>query len=772
MFGGIIMHMHHPLFDLGDLSSLWQSTVGIEREALRVNLDGTLSDRPHYPEWGTRNHQPYIQTDFAESQLELITPPTVSARDSLNWLAASHQIVQESMADNEVLWPFSTPGIIPEDDTTIRIAQLENPDEYAYRDYLAQVYGKHVQLLCGIHYNIQLNPELIKRKYHLQAEESPNEESLKDTMNDLYMSIGRKYLQNRWLLTYLLSATPFVAPNYATKLFGAPSQDSMRSFRQSRFGYHNDPDLTVSYTNLENFVTDVEAAVEKGQLILEKELYRDVRFRGQAEYRDLINHGIQYIELRNFDLDPYHAYGISERNIEFVKLFILTLLFMPSENSDELLAQADQMNQTVAEADALAPLPYLKEAEEIFTYMKRVALELDQQMDLDTHFQDMVTEKQTQLHQPELTISGKIFQEVQTADNFVQYGLDIAQHHLKTYTERSYNLHGFENYELSSQDVIKHAIRAGIKIEELDPSENLLKLTYGDHFEYVRNGNMTQLDSQISYFVMENKVATKKVLAADGIQVPAGSSFSSFSAATAYYSQLPFDEFVVKPKNTNYGLGISIFKTRPSKENFEEALRIAFDEDETILIEAFAHGTELRFYVQDSEVKAICERLPAHIIGDGISTINQLVDQTNADPLRGPKHQTPLTNILKGREEHLQLAAQNFTFDSIPVKDQIVYLRENSNISTGGISIDRTEDTHQDYHDIAIKSAELLGANFCGVDIIIEDYTKPVQQTGDYSVIEANFNPAMMIHLFPGQGKARPLGKEVLRQLFPEVNFD
>lgn len=186
------MHIHHPLFDLSDLSSLWQSTVGIEREALRVNLDGTLSERPHYPEWGTRTHQPYIQTDFAESQLELITPPTVSARESLNWLAASHQIVQDSMAKTEVLWPFSTPGIIPEDEAAIKIAQLENPDEYAYRDYLAQVYGKHVQLLCGIHYNIQLNPELVERKYHLRAEEASNALSLKDTMNDLYMSIGRK----------------------------------------------------------------------------------------------------------------------------------------------------------------------------------------------------------------------------------------------------------------------------------------------------------------------------------------------------------------------------------------------------------------------------------------------------------------------------------------------------------------------------------------------------------------------------------------------------
>lgn len=393
------------------------------------------------------------------------------------------------------------------------------------------------------------------------------------------------------------------------------------------------------------------------------------------------------------------------------------------------------------------------------------------QMNLDHHYEKIVDSKYTQLEQPEMTISGQLFSDIDQPENFLQAGLDIAQHHLKTYTERDYNLHGFEKYELSTQDLLKHAIRAGIKIEELDPSENLLLLSYHDHSEYIRNGNMTRLDTQISYFVMENKVATKKILAKDGIQVPAGTSFDSFNAASAYFSQITFNEFVVKPKNTNYGLGISIFKSMPSKDNYDEALRIAFDEDDTVLIEAFAHGTELRFYVQNQEVKAVCERVAAHVVGDGSSTINELIDLTNSDPLRGPKHQTPLTSILKGREERLQLAAQNLTLDSVPDENQIIYLRENSNISTGGISIDRTEDVHPDYMNIAIQSANLLGANFCGVDIIIEDYTKPVQQLGDYSVIEANFNPAMMIHLFPGKGKARPLGKEVLRQLFPEVDI-
>ncbi len=141
------MELKHPIFHLNDLGSLWQSTIGLEKESLRLKQDGTLSDSPHSAEWGTRTQQPYIQTDFADSQLELITPPVKSAKEAIKWLAASHQIVQSTMTeqhDDELLWPFSGPALLPDDPAVIKIAQLDKPEEYQYRAYLAEVYGKPV----------------------------------------------------------------------------------------------------------------------------------------------------------------------------------------------------------------------------------------------------------------------------------------------------------------------------------------------------------------------------------------------------------------------------------------------------------------------------------------------------------------------------------------------------------------------------------------------------------------------------------------------------
>lgn len=771
------MELNHPIFQLKDLSSLWQSTIGLEKESLRLKQDGNLSDYPHSAEWGTRTQQPYIQTDFADSQLELITPPVKTAKEALKWLAASHQIVQTTMTeqhDDELLWPFSGPGLLPEDTDAIKIAQLENPDEYQYRAYLAEVYGKPVQLLCGIHYNFQINPALIEAKVSNYNENL----SIKEVTNDLYLMLGRNYLRYRWLLTYFLGATPYLAENYSTNLFGSPKETTMRSFRQSQYGYQNDPDLSISYASLEAFVTDVENAVTSGQLSLEKELYRDVRFRGQKQYRELLTDGIKYIEFRNFDLNPLDPYGMTSEDILFTKLFILTMLYIPQVERDEDVELGNIMNHVVAATDSLAPLAYKEEGVELLTAMQTIARTLDEQQLTDGFFEKIVTDRIPLLDSPELTLGGQLVLDIEAKakakgleakDYFLEYGLDLARQHKEVYLKRPYNLHGFENYEISTQHLLTYAMKAGIQIEELDPSENLVKLTYNGHSELVKNANMTAFDTQISYFVMENKVATKKILAENGIHVPAGESFTTFEEASQYYPLIGFEQFVVKPKNTNYGLGISIFKAHPNRENYEEALKIAFAEDETVLIEAFVPGTELRFYVQNGEVHAICERQPAQVKGDGHSSVSELIDRVNENPLRGSNHRAPLVEIGKGRLEQLQLKGQNLSLASIPEKDQVVFLRENSNISTGGLAIDRTDEVHQDYKDLAIKSAKALGANFCGVDLIIKDFLQPIQSDDDYAAIEANFNPAIMIHLFPEQGKARLLGIPVLQQLFPEA---
>ncbi|EUJ26158.1 bifunctional glutamate--cysteine ligase/glutathione synthetase [Listeria floridensis FSL S10-1187] len=221
----------------------------------------------------------------------------------------------------------------------------------------------------------------------------------------------------------------------------------------------------------------------------------------------------------------------------------------------------------------------------------------------------------------------------------------------------------------------------------------------------------------------------------------------------------------MKPKSTNYGLGISIFKEEFSQEVFKEALKIAFSYDQAVMVEEFIPGDEYRFLIIGDQIEAVLKRVPANVIGDGVHSVSELVDEKNDDPLRGTDHLKPLEKILKGPEETLMLELHQMKWDDIPAKDQIIYLRENSNISTGGDSIDVTESMDDYYKELAIRAAKVADAKFCGVDIIVPpnplDYEKA-------AIIELNFNPAIQMHAFPYQGERKMIGDRIIEYLFAE----
>lgn len=324
--------------------------------------------------------------------------------------------------------------------------------------------------------------------------------------------------------------------------------------------------------------------------------------------------------------------------------------------------------------------------------------------------------------------------------------------------------------ELSTQLLIFDAIQKGLKIEILDETEQFLKLSYKDHVEYVKNANMTSKDQYIAPLIMENKTVTKKILASKGFNVPAGEEYHTKKEAEENYWLYKNKGIVIKPKSTNYGVGISIFKEGAKIEDYQSALDFAFKEDSTILVEEFIEGTEYRFFVLNGEVAAILLRTPANVIGDGKHTIKELVLEKNKNPLRGTNHRAPLEAIQLDEIEQLMLKEQGYTVTSIPEKDTQVYLRENSNMSTGGDSTDVTDIIDDSYKKAAIEMTETIGARVCGVDLIIPDYTHiSTKESPGYTVIEANFNPAMHMHAYVSNGQGRPLTMGILKMLFPEI---
>ena len=281
---------------------------------------------------------------------------------------------------------------------------------------------------------------------------------------------------------------------------------------------------------------------------------------------------------------------------------------------------------------------------------------------------------------------------------------------------------------------------------------------------------MTSKDNYVIPLAMANKVVTKKILRENGYPVPAGAEFDNKDEALRYYSQIKNKPIVVKPKTTNFGLGISIFETAASHNDYEKALDIAFIEDYSVLVEEFIPGTEYRFFILDGKCEAVLLRVAANVVGDGHSTVRQLVAQKNRDPLRGRDHRSPLELIDLGDIELLMLQQEGYTPEDILPKGKKVNLRGNSNISTGGDSIDVTETMDSSYKQLAANMATAMGAWVCGVDLIIPDTNlKASKGKSNCTCIELNFNPSMYMHTYCYQGPGQIITGKILAKLFPEV---
>lgn len=749
------MTINQLLQKLEPTSPILQANFGIERESLRVDRQGKLAHTPHPSCLGARSFHPYIQTDFSEFQMELITPVAKSTTEARRFLGAITDVAGRSISKDELLWPLSMPPRINAQE--IQVAQLENEFERHYRNYLAEKYGTKLQAISGIHYNMELGKDLVEALF-----QESDQIDIIAFKNALYLKLAQNYLRYRWVITYLFGAAPVAEQGF----FDQEVPEPVRSFRNSDHGYVNKEEIQVSFASLEDYVSAIENYIEQGYLIAEKEFYSAVRFRGQKVNRSFLDKGITYLEFRNFDLNPFERIGISQTTMDTVHLLLLAFLWLDApENVDQALAQGHALNEKIALSHPLEPLPSEAETQNITTALDQLV----QHFGLGDYHQDLVKQVKDAFADPNKTLAAQLLPHIKDK-SLSDFALDKAlAYHDYDWTAH-YALKGYEEMELSTQMLLFDAIQKGLHFEILDEQDQFLKLWHKDHVEYVKNGNMTSKDNYVVPLAMANKTVTKKILADAGFPVPAGDEFTSLEQGLAYYPLIKGKQIVVKPKSTNFGLGISIFQEPASLDNYKKALEIAFAEDTAVLVEEFIPGTEYRFFILDGRCEAVLLRVAANVVGDGKHTIRELVAQKNANPLRGRDHRSPLEIIKLGDIEQLMLTQQGYAPDDILPEGKKVNLRRNSNISTGGDSIDVTETIDSSYQELAAAMATSMGAWACGVDLIIPDRTQPASKEKPHcTCIELNFNPSMYIHTYCAEGPGQAITPKILDKLFPEV---
>lgn len=748
---------------------------GIEKESVRVNENGELATTPHPEIFGEKIENPYITVDFSESQIEMITPTVNSVEKAYDFLRNIHEIVATNLKD-EYLWSQSVPPILPSEELIPLGKFPQNKELERYREKLALKYGRKKQLLSGIHFNFSFDDEFLKELYELSKEKT----SFKEFKNNIYLKISRNYFKYGWMIIYLLGASPVIHETYLQKCIDKMKKftddtyyfEDLVSFRNGSCGYRNEKDFFVNYENVDKYVESLEKLIEKESISSAKEYYSPIRLKTKKPkeiLKELKNSGIEYLEFRSIDLNPFSEIGIEKVDLEFLHLFILFLFLKddePFEEKDyfrylknqEILANrgnSDEFRLICCEDKSVSPKEYsMVILEEIERHLKNIGV--------FTSKDESTLQYQKNKVLYNTLYSDLVLKGVRTK-GFVKFHIDKAKKFLLEMKKTPYTLKGFEDLELSTQILLKAAIKNGVKFEILDRDENFVYLEKNGKVEYVKQATKTSLDSYVTMLIMENKVVTKKVLEKENIIVPQGKDYFNIEEAKSDYRKYGAGT-VIKPKSTNFGLGITIFKEEFSKEDYEKALEIAFKEDNSILIEKFVKGKEYRIFVIGDEVVGILHRVPANVRGDGERSIKELVEEKNLDPLRGIGYKTPLEKIKLEDPEKLFLKGQGLTMEYIPKKDEVVYLRENSNISTGGDSLDYTDDILDTYKEIAIKASKAVGARICGVDMMIEDI-KNTNPKDNYAIIELNFNPAIHIHCYPYKGKNRNLGEKILKAL-------
>lgn len=454
--------MSHSSEYLETLASLKNADIrcltfnrGIEKEGLRVKSDSSISQAPHDPKLGSALTHPSITTDYSEALLEFITPVKDNAKDVLAYLQGAQQFAAQNIAE-EMIWPASMPGVI-ENELDVPIATYGTSNlgvlKHVYRHGLWHRYGRKMQCIAGLHYNFSVNDALWE---HLASLENKTVD--KDFISAGYFGLIRNFRRYSWLLLYLFGASPALDKSFV-KGKEHPleefDQDSLylpyaTSLRMSGLGYQNNAQegLFVCFNGLPTYTHTLKDAMAKTMpqyeqlgvkvdgvykqlnthlLQIENEYYSDIRPKrnpkhGEKPLTALNEHGVEYIEVRCLDLNPFAPQGIDETQIHFMDLFLSFCVLQPSpklssaecaevqQNSHEVVLSGRDPSFTLARQGTQIKLTDW--ALDLFESMALLAGQLDEQLEV-VHYSQALAEMKKRVMDPSLTPSAKILETMQ-----------------------------------------------------------------------------------------------------------------------------------------------------------------------------------------------------------------------------------------------------------------------------------------------------------------------------------------------------------------------
>ena len=327
--------------------------------------------------------------------------------------------------------------------------------------------------------------------------------------------------------------------------------------------------------------------------------------------------------------------------------------------------------------------------------------------------------------------------------------------------ERLQNLYADVRLGPSTAAIVEEARRRGIPVRRLN-NHSLVQLGLGKNLRRIQ-ATMTDFTSAIGVEIAQDKDDTKRVLGNIGLPVPKGDVATTLEGAIEIAEEIGFP-VILKPLDASHGRGIS--GRLDNDHDVTKAWPNARELGRRVVVETFARGADHRVLVVNGKVVACAERVAAHVTGDGASTVRQLIERGNQDTRRGFGHTRILTRLPMDRLTEEYLTEQGRTLDTIPATGERVALRSTANLSTGGTSIDRTDDMHPDNVTACEMAADAVGLDIAGIDVITPDVSVPFRENGAV-IIEVNAAPGIRMHTHPTEGTPRNVGAPIIDMLYP-----
>ncbi|WP_458404113.1 glutamate--cysteine ligase [Methanobrevibacter sp.] len=349
-------------------------SFGIEWESLRAHSDGKLSLTPHPEIFGDKLTNPLVTTDFSESQIEIITPTFDSIDEAFDIFSLLADVVNASLPDDEYLWFQSIPCILPYANQ-IPIAQYseEGEESQKYREALARKYGLKKQMISGVHFNFSFSDVTLQKLHKLTGTDM----SFRLFKDEIYLKVARNYLRYCWLIIYLTGCSIGSHATFssdcihlmdARDAYGSYYSTKGPSFRNASCGYKNLKELNPSYKSVDDFTGDVQSFIDKGDLSEAKELYTQIRLKPSDPKNYLASlqeDGIEYVEIRTLDINPFYKCGLIRHDMKFLHIFLIYLLVKDESDYEDWQREARINEENSAEKAYDEDMRLLKDGKEI-----------------------------------------------------------------------------------------------------------------------------------------------------------------------------------------------------------------------------------------------------------------------------------------------------------------------------------------------------------------------------------------------------------------------